>query len=349
MNNPVVSIVIPNFNGKQLLKTCLKSITSQLFADYQVIIVDNGSTDGSVDFLKTHHPDIIIVAFQSNRGFSVAVNAGIKRSSGNYILLLNNDTELDPAFLSEIVEAFQSNPKIDFCAPKMLNFYNRTILDGVGDGFLRGGVNYRIGTLERDVDLFNTPRIVFGACAGAAVYKRDFFDKAGFFDEDFFAYLEDLDINLRAARLGLTCSYVPTARIFHMGSATTGSSFNLFTIRHTTKNIINVLIKNFTALELMFSLPRIVIHQLVWLLILAKRSQMKAYVQGIYLALISFPKMWAKRKLILTSKKLQRDSRFLRRVYSAEKEVIRSILRRRMSQDKSVRPIQIYMKLFYRA
>lgn len=348
MNNPAVSIVIPNYNGKQLLKTCLKSITRQHFVDYQVIIVDNGSTDGSIEFLKIYYPDVIVIPFQTNRGFSAAVNAGIRQSSGNYILLLNNDTELDQAFLSEIIKAFQSNPEIEFCAPKMLSFHNRKILDGAGDGFLRGGVNYRIGTLERDGDLFNTPRIVFGACAGAAIYQRGFFEKAGFFDEDFFAYLEDLDMNLRAARLELTCLYVPAAKVFHIGSATTGNSFNTFTVCHTTKNIINILIKNFTTLELILSLPRILIHQFVWLIILLKRCQKKAYIHGLYLAFICFPKMWAKRKLILAPYKQQyRDLCFLKRVANAEKEVIQSIFRRRRSHGKTVWPIRVYMKIFF--
>ncbi|MCK5069109.1 MAG: glycosyltransferase family 2 protein, partial [Desulfocapsa sp.] len=231
-----IDIVIPNFNGKVFLRNCLNSLQKQTCTEFSVIVVDNGSTDGSIELLSEEYPKVKVLSWDENRGFSAAVNAGIDAGSAPLIFLLNNDTELDKHCLDELIATAQAKAGYDFFAAKMLNYHERTSLDGAGDAFLRGGVGYRIGTMETDGNYYNTARQVFGACAGAALYRRDFFDELGLFDEDFFAYLEDVDLNLRANSRGKKCWYVPDARVYHIGSATTGSKINPFTVSLSTRN-----------------------------------------------------------------------------------------------------------------
>jgi GT2 family glycosyltransferase len=340
----LITIVIPNLNGKEMLRNCLRSIWQQSFRDFHVIIVDNGSSDDSVKFIETHYPQAEVVKFERNRGFSEAINAGIKRSKSKLVCLLNNDTELDPSFLEQIVIADRSRSDADYYAPKMLSYHAREILDGAGDGFLRGGIGYRIGTLERDGALFSKPRMVFGACAGAAVYKREIFETIGYFDDDFFAYLEDLDINLRAARHGYNCLFVPTAQVYHIGSATTGTKFNAFIVSRTTKNIVNVLVKNFQTGELLRALPVIIIHHLTWIMVILRKGQFPAYLKGVGMAIDDFPKMRVKRKSIISE--CSHLSSFHQRVHNAEKEVLHAIARRREVAGKATWPVKIYLKFF---
>jgi len=223
-----IDIVIPNFNGKVFLQNCLDSLAKQSGVDFTVFVVDNGSEDGSVGFLRENYPDIKIIAWNENRGFSAAVNAGINAGSAPLIFLLNNDTELDDNCLEELLAAARTKTEYDFFAAKMLNFHDHTRLDGAGDAFILGGVGYKIGTMEADSKYYSTARQVFGACAGAALYRRKLFEEIGDFDEDFFAYLEDVDFNFRANSRGKKCWYVPEAGVYHIGSATTGSKINEF-------------------------------------------------------------------------------------------------------------------------
>lgn len=339
-----ISIIIPNYNGKNMLRICLPSIWRQRFRGFHVIVVDNGSKDGSIEYMQAHFPEVELIRFDENRGFSEAVNAGIKRSQSELVFLLNNDTELDPGFLDQIVMAFDNNRAADFCAPKMLNYHQREFLDGAGDGFLRGGVGYRIGTMERDGEFFERTRWVFGACAGAAVYKRKIFEEAGYFDTDFFAYLEDLDLNLRAAGRGFKCLYVPQARVYHIGSATTGSKFNDFIVSRTTKNIVNVLVKNFKPLETLRALPLVFLHHLAWLLVVVRRHQAGAYVSGLRMAMADFPEMRTKRRAIVDNRRSRSD--YLKGVRRAEKEVVRAIIRRRKTAGATTWPMELYLTLF---
>lgn len=215
--DPLIEVIIPNWNGKEILHHCLQSLAEQSFKDFRVIVVDNGSTDGSIEMLESDYPCIKLLTFDYNSGFSVAVNSGIKESVAPLLLLLNNDMEVAPDCLHRLVAKSNSYKDYDFFALKMMNFHNREFIDGAGDAVLRGGVGYRLGTMEKDCDHYQVDREVFGACAGAALYRREFFDRAGLFDEDFFAYLEDVDLNIRANRLGLRCMYLCDTVVYHIG------------------------------------------------------------------------------------------------------------------------------------
>jgi len=342
---PEATIVIPSFNGLHLLKTCLQSIDNQTVRAFEVVLVENGSGDGTADWVKRNYPKIEIIRFIVNKGFSAAVNEGIRRSKSRYIFLLNNDTELDPACLEILIQTADANGGYASFAPKMIQYHNRKMLDGAGDGVFRGGGGYRLGTQEPDSALWDHPVRVFGACAGAALYRRAFFEEAGLFDEDFFAYLEDVDINFRATRVGLRCLYVPGARVYHMGSQTSGSRLNTFTVRWTTQNMIRVLVHNYPSSILLRQWPVIMLHHLGWLFLMVLRRQFPSYLKGVRSAFRGLPAMFKKRNQWSTRKTIP-DSLFWGMVVQSEKDILASTLRRRRFRGQYASLIRLYMKIF---
>jgi GT2 family glycosyltransferase len=215
---PRVSVIIPTWNGADLLAVALASLERQCFRDFEVIVADNGSTDGTRELLALQHPRARCVGFRENRGFAAAVNAGIRAADGKIIVLMNNDTEADPGWLAALVRALDERPDVGFCASKMLRYDARTTVDSAGDKL--GLLAHQIGHGEPDGPEFDEPRYVLSACAGAAAYRRDLFETVGLFDERYTSYLEDVDLGVRAQLRGFRCLYVPEAVIFHMGSAT---------------------------------------------------------------------------------------------------------------------------------
>jgi len=345
-NDPVITVVIPNWNGKRFLPECIGSLQQQTFTGFRIIVVDNGSTDGSVPYLHSTFPEVHCISLPENKGFSYAVNRGIEQAETQYILLLNNDIEVPPNCFDELITEVQNLQEFDFFALKMVNYNKRNLIDGAGDGILRGGVGYRYGTMEQDSELYNQGRQVFGACAGAALYTRDFFDTVGLFDEDFFAYLEDVDLNLRANRFGLRCYYIPQACVYHIGSATTGSKINTMTISLSTKNNINVLTKNYPASLFLRFFPAICVYQFFWLLFVCKKLKLLSYLKGILSGLLQIPVMACKRKdiqhkSVLTAQELGELMK------QSEYRVICSIMARREGEKKNNGLLQLYLKLFF--
>jgi GT2 family glycosyltransferase len=295
----LVSIVIPNWNGKKFLAGCLDSLAAQTYSPLEVIVVDNGSMDGSVALLKTNYPWVKLIRFDQNTGFSVAVNAGILQASGDLVALLNNDTIVDGAWVEALVRALDEHPEAGSVACKMLAYDDKTILDGAGDGYRRGGLPGRIGHREEDVGQFDQPRYVLGACGGAAMYRRELFDKIGLFDEDYFAYLEDVDMGLRAQRAGYKCYYVPSAVVYHLGCGTTGSGYSPMVVRLSAQNNINTIVKNIPAKLLFRFLPQIIYWQSFYLaVVIIRGGQLLPWLHGVANAIWLLPKMLAKRDQI---------------------------------------------------
>ncbi len=253
MSRPLFSIIIANWNGKALLAACLRSIFAQSHpgavlpqTGFEVIVVDNGSTDGSIEYLEEKYPEIRLITNPINMGFAKANNQGIMAATGEFILTLNNDTVLDKDFLSALMTAaVNAEPRIGMWAAKILSLSDKTSIDSVGglllypDGLARGR-----GRLEKDKGQYNDlPKILLpSACA--ALYRREMLDKIGLFDEDFFAYCEDTDLGLRARLLGWEAANVPTAICYHSYSAT-GGGYSAFKAFHIERNRAYVLIKNF--------------------------------------------------------------------------------------------------------
>ncbi|WP_163336905.1 glycosyltransferase family 2 protein [Desulfopila sp. IMCC35008] len=346
-HDPIFEIIIPNWNGKQLLAECLQSLRKQTSQEFSVTVVDNGSTDGSVQLLQEEYPEVNLVCFDQNRGFSVAVNAGICQSSTDWIFLLNNDIEVAPTCIEELLKGIQAYPSYDSFALRMMSFNQRDVFDGAGDAVLRGGVGYRIGTMEKGHGQYDNDRDVFGACGGAALYSRKFFKTVGIFDEDFFAYLEDVDLNMRAVKAGLKCKYLASATVYHIGSASTGSKINPMTIRLSTKNNWNVLVKNYPASLLFRLAPVIAIYQFMWFLFVCKKLMIAPYFQGLNAAVSQYKRMKPKRRDLAITQTIT-DNDFARLLKESEREAVQSIMDRRSEEGKSNHLLNIYRKLFLR-
>lgn len=255
-----MTVVIPNWNGKELLEPCLDSLYRQEFQDFETIVVDNGSTDGSVPLVQEDFAQVRIIRFDENRGFSAAVNAGIAASESPYIALLNNDTEVHPLWLKELVGALDADANAGSAASKILFFSDPSSVNSAGDEFSLFGIAYQRRLMRGDSDLFHKPRYVFSACAAAALYRRELFDAVGLFDEAFFAYQEDVDWGFRAQLVGYRCRFVPKAIVYHKhhGTLSKGSSLWLY-LRERNKYF--VLIKNMPTTTLLLCLPFVVLYE----------------------------------------------------------------------------------------
>ncbi len=344
-NNPLIEIIIPNWNGIHFLVHCLDSLRRQTCQDFSVTVVDNGSEDNSVKRLEQDYSEVNVIQFGKNKGFSVAVNAGIKSASSRWILLLNNDIEVDDKCLQILKETILQDFPYDYFALRMVNYHNREFLDGAGDGFLRGGAGYRLGTGEKYGPPYNIDKEVFGACAGAALYKKEFFDTVGLFDEDFFAYLEDVDINLRARYLGCRCCYLANAVVYHIGSASLGSKINPMTVRLSTRNTLCLLVKNYPLSLFVCYFPVICVYQVFWLFYVIKKRCFIPYLQGLAQAIRIIPKMIGKRRSLAQMQTITKPE-FARLLHAAETEVIISIMAQRKTAGKGNALFSMYCKLF---
>ncbi len=216
-----ISVIIVNYNGLSHLRECLDSLRVQTLRDFEVVLVDNASSDGSVEFVKENYPEVKIIKNQRNLGYGGGNNAGIRESKGRYIALLNNDTKVDPQWLQKLFEAAEKDKKIGMCASKILNYYQPGIIDNTGLLIYRDGIGRGRGRLEKDAGQYDSEEEVFSPSGCAGLYNKAMLDEIGLLDEDFFLYVEDVDIGLRGRIAGWRCVYVPDALVYHKYSATT--------------------------------------------------------------------------------------------------------------------------------
>jgi GT2 family glycosyltransferase len=264
LTHPLVSVIIVNWNGKHLLGDCLDSLLNQSFKDFEIIVVDNGSQDGSVEYIKRRYPNVRLVDLPENRGYAGGNNEGIRIAKGTFIAFLNNDTWIDPAWLDHLVKETAESPQsVGMWASKILSYNNHGVLDNVGlllypDGLARGK-----GRLETDRGQYDKKceALMPSGCAG--FYRRAMLDEIGLFDDEFFAYADDVDLGLRARLSGWGCMYVPTAKVFHKYSSSSSaySPFKAFLIE---RNRIWVLLKYYPVALILaspyYTLKRLVIH-----------------------------------------------------------------------------------------
>jgi len=325
--SPRVTVVVPNWNGERFLSTCLGSLRLQSFTDFETLLVDNGSTDGSVAFVKSNFPEVRVLPLPENRGFSAAVNAGILSSDADYVALLNNDTETDPRWLEAAVEAADAYPEAGSFASKLVDFYDHRILDGAGDVLRRSGLPYRLGHGEPDRGQYDEVTFVFGACAGAALYRREMLDDIGLFDEDFFANCEDGDLSFRSQLAGYRCLYVPGSVVYHMGSATFGKRTATST-RLGTRNSLCLLVKNLPTPLVPGFLPFVAAGQLSRLVVTASTSTFRAHLEGLAGALRLLPLMLRKRREI--QKRRQVPVEYIRGLLKESSRTASASIRRRL-------------------
>ncbi len=275
-----VTIIIPNYNGKHFLQPCLESLSKQSCRDFETILVDNHSTDGSIEYMKEYYPEVKILSLDKNRGFSAAVNAGIRKASTPYVILLNNDTTVEPHFVKELLAAIRQSPRIFSVSSKMIQMYHPELIDSAGDLYtlLGWGICRGIG---RPAENYTQPDVIFSSCAGAAIFRRSVFRRIGYFDESHFAYLEDMDVGYRARIYGYENRYCPTAIVRHVGSGTSGSKYNSFKVKLSARNSVWLFYKNMPLPQLILNLLPLAAGYMLKALFFYKTGFGRDYVQGV--------------------------------------------------------------------
>lgn len=259
--NSRVTIIIVNFNGQRYLERCLTSALALTYPSFEVILVDNGSSDGSVALVREKFPSVQVIEAGQNLGFAKGNNVGIQATDAPLVATLNNDTWVEPDWLSQLVEVMESDPNIGTCASKMLFAHQPEIINSAGVCVDPVGIAWdRLGGAPETEDTAE-PMDVFAACAGAALYRRAMLDDVGLFDEDFFIYLEDVDLSWRSQLMGWRTVYVPQARIYHVHSGTTREA-SPFKNYHLARNKVWMVIKNYPGPQFWLYLPLILLYDL---------------------------------------------------------------------------------------
>ncbi len=256
---PAVQVVIPTWNGASLLPGALDSLARQDYPNVTVLVVDNGSSDDTISVVRHRWPDIAIIALPENTGFARATNCGIKAGTSELVALVNNDVELHPRWITEMVAALAENPAAGSATGRMLSWHNRSTLDNVGLCCQWDGGSGPASRGLPDGTEYDHAGDIFGACAGAGMYRRSAFEAVGYFDEAFFAYCEDVDWSFRAQLRGFSCRYVPNAISYHLGSST-GARMGQRLFYYGVKNSAVMILKNFPRRVLVRYSPQILRH-----------------------------------------------------------------------------------------
>jgi GT2 family glycosyltransferase len=292
---PLISVVVANWNGRRYLDKCLSSLAAQTYPSVEITVVDNGSSDGSAAWIAEHFPAIQVIANPANRGFAVANNQGIARSRGAYVALLNNDAWAEPGWLAGLYAAAEQGTRVGMVASLMLSASQPERVDSTGICVDRCGISWDRGGGQSAAAWASGPLDVFGACAGAALYRRAMLDEVGGFDEDFFAYLEDVDLACRARWLGWQARYAPAARVYHIHSGTggEGSAFKTYWL---ARNKFPMIIKNYPLPQLWQYLPLILLYDGLSLISALPGRQRWSAVRGRLAGWRAAPGAWRKRR-----------------------------------------------------
>ena len=289
------SIIVLTWNGRHNLEHSLPALYPQLGPNDRLVVVDNGSTDGSVAWVSAHYPAVHIIRNETNHGFAAAVNQGIRATDSRFVILLNDDTIVSPGWLEALLAAAESDAGVGMCACAMLQARDPTRFDAAGIEVDRAGIAWNRWHGE-PVDAHPTaaPQEVFGPCGGAALYRRQMLDEIGLFDEDFFAYYEDVDLAWRARQAGWRCLYVPQAQLIHAHSATGNRTPDMK--RYLLgRNKLWTILKNYPTPQLWWRWPLIVAYDLalcgggMW------QDRSMAALRGRFAALRTWSKCWHKR------------------------------------------------------
>ena len=262
------TIVIPNFNGINYIENCLASLADE---PARVIVVDNGSTDGSRQLVQEKFPGARMIALEKNSGFCTAVNRGMEASDTAYVILLNNDTTVRPGFVRALEAALEKDARVFSGAAKIVNMRRPELIDDAGDYYCALGWAFAAGK-DKPAQRYNRQREIFSACGGACIYRRSILGETGMLDENHFAYLEDVDLGYRAKLFGYRNLYVPEAVVYHAGSASTGSRYNAFKAELTAANSVYVVYKNMPPAQILINLPFLLVGFVLKLLFYCRKG-----------------------------------------------------------------------------
>lgn len=277
------TVIIPNYNGIKFIKECLDALLAQDIpaSAYHIIVVDNGSTDGSRQLIEDAFPGVSLIALPSNTGFCHAVNVGIEAAQTPYVILLNNDTKVHPRFVGALCSALEARPGAFSVSARMRMWDRPEFLDDAGDRYCALGWAYARGK-GQTASRYDTPAEIFSACGGAAIYRKSVLNEIGLFDEAHFAYLEDLDIGYRARIHGYRSYYEPDAEVIHYGSASTGSRYNERKTLLAAANSVYVIAKNMPLLQRLWNLPFLLPGFFIKFLFFCRKGMGKLYLKGLW-------------------------------------------------------------------
>ena len=247
---PLVSVVVLNWNGREVVERCLQSLQGQTYQPLEIIVVDNASTDDSADLVKKRFSNVKMIVNERNLGFGGGNNVGIRASQGRYIMMLNNDTRLDPACIEELKRSLEKDQRYGACASKILLEYEDNLIDAAGIVVCPDGLSIGRGRLEKG-DQYDEETDVFFASDCACLYRREMLEDIGLYDEDFFAYADETDMGWRAQLAGWKCIYNPKAVVYHFHSASAGT-YSPFKAYLVERNRIWVAVKSFPVSLLIF-------------------------------------------------------------------------------------------------
>ena len=317
----LVSIIIPALHRPDLTARCLQSLAQQTISidDYYVIVVENDARPDSI--LKDPlPPNVSRILLAKNYGTTASINFGIAESSSKYVLLLNNDAELQPQFLATLVSVMEAEPSFAFTTGKLLRASDTTRMDGAGDALLLGGGAYRLGHADLDRGQFEGRRWILAGCGAATLFRRSALTETQGLDEDFFAYLDDVELALYIHQLGYKGCYVPEAVAYHVGSATLGNAMHPKVIELVTRNQLYLIFKHYPASVIGILLPRILLFQVLWFGFVVRHDHLPAYLRGLLSAVKSMGQSLRKRNRVMQQRRI--DNRdFLNLLRASEKQL----------------------------
>ena len=304
MRSPTVSIIIVNWNCETFLEDCFGALKDQTCKDFEIVFIDNASTDNSLRFAKTLAAQLSLnatfVELGENRGFAAGNNEGLKYCGGSYIALLNADTIAGKDWLKTLINEIDAHPDVGICASKLI-VQGENVIDSAGDGYSTFGHAFKRGE-GNATEEFSKKEYVFGACAGAALYRRAMVEEIGLFDEDFFLIFEDTDLNFRAQLNGWKCLYVPAA-VYHKVGASIKKigSLNAY---YCVRNDKLVKIKNLSLSVAARRMPGLILGEIIWLIYFTIQGKLKHYVRAHIDVVKMVPALLKKRREIMKLKKV---------------------------------------------
>jgi GT2 family glycosyltransferase len=316
-----VAIAIPSLHRPDLTSRCIDFIQRQTLPadEWEIIVIENAAQPGKIlaDPLPRNTRRIEL---PSNEGTTGSINRAVAASDSRYILLLNNDVELAPDYIEKLVAALDATPKAGFAVGKLLRAGQRTHLDGAGDAMLMAGAAYRLGHLDQDRGQFDQEMPVLAGCGAAVLYRREAFVGAGGLDPAFFAYLDDLDLALRAHLLGYGGVYLPHAVAYHIGSATLGEPLHPRAIELITRNQLYLLMKDYPRAVLRRLMPRILVYQCLWLILVLRNRAFGAYLRAVRDAFRSRRSMQRMHRELMALRRIS-DAELLERLRASERQI----------------------------
>jgi GT2 family glycosyltransferase len=294
-----VSVIIVNWNGEPFLERCLTALMAQTVKPHETILVDNASSDGSIEIAR-RFPFVRLIALDRNTGFAQGNNMAIEAASedSEWIALINPDAFAEPRWLEALLETAESNPGFDMFGSKLINATDPALLDGAGDAYHVSGLVWRLGHGSPVPISVENEREVFSPCAAAALYRHSALHKLGGFDENYFCYVEDVDLGFRLRLAGYRCLYVPQSVAYHVGSGTTGGQHSDFAMYHGHRNLVWTFVKDMPGILFWLLLPMHVTQNMASMIWFSLHGQGGTILRAKWDAIKGIPYMWRKRRII---------------------------------------------------